>query len=127
MCFYDSENMQKQFENYVDDDYFFPNVNKLINYYIVLSFSVTKNIFAYKYAERVSNITKLLIQFVQALGEGFNKAYHNNIFRFQSDIPKKENDDQYQQDLFQEGDSTSLESTLIKNTIINESNSENSE
>ena len=127
MCFYDSENMQKQFENYVNDDYFFPNLNKLINYYIVLSFSVTKNIFAYKYAERVSNITKLLIQFVQALGEGFNKTYHNNIYRFQSDIPKKESEEQLPQDLIHEGDSTSLESSLIKNTIINENISENNE
>ena len=89
MCFYDSSNMQEQFENFVYDPNFFPNLNKLINYYIVLSFSVTKNIFAYKYAERVSNITKLLIQFVQALGEGFNKTYHDNIFKFQNQIKEK--------------------------------------
>ena len=50
MCFYDSEKMQEKFEDYVYDDNFFPNLNKLINYYIVLSFSITKNIFAYKYA-----------------------------------------------------------------------------
>ena len=126
MCFYDSENMQEKFEDYVNDDYFFPNLNKLINYYIVLSFSVTKNIFAYKFAERVSNITKLLIQFVQALGEGFNKTYHNNIFRFQSDIPKKENEEEMPQDLAHEGDSTSLESSLMRNSGGNDRNSENS-
>ena len=127
MCFYDSENMQEKFEDYVYDDNFFPNLNKLINYYIVLSFSLTKNIFAYKIAERVSNITKLLIQFVQALGEGFNKTYHNNIFRLQSDIPKKEEEEQIPQDIVHEGDSTSLESSLIKNSINNEKNSENGE
>ena len=125
MCFYDSSNMQEKFEDYVHDDYFFPNLNKLINYYIVLSFSVTKNIFAYQFAERVSNITKLLIQFVQALGEGFNKTYHNNIFKFQTDIPKKENEEQSPQDKAHEGDSTSLESSLIKSNGINERNSEN--
>ena len=123
MCFYDSENMQEKFEEFVHDDYFFPNLNKLINYYIVLSFSVTKNIFAYKFAERVSNITKLLIQFVQALGEGFNKTYHNNIYRLQNDIPKKEIEAQLPQDAH-EGDSTSLESSLIKNTIANDKSSE---
>ena len=127
MCFYDSENMQEKFEEYVHDDYFFPNLNKLINYYIVVSFSVSKNIFAYQFAERVSNITKLLIQFVQALGEGFNKTYHNNIFRFQSDIPKKENEEHAPQDMGHEGDSTSLESSLIRNSAINERISENEE
>ena len=121
MCFYDSENMQEKFENYVYDQNFFPNLNKLINYYIVLSFSVTKNIFAYKYAERVSNITKLLIQFVQALGEGFNKTYHNNIFRLQSDIPKKENEEQENKE-FIKGESTSLESSFEDNDNINNDN-----
>ena len=123
MCFYDSENMQKRFKEYVYDQYFFPNLNKLINYYIVLSFSVTKNIFAYKYAERVSNITKLLIQFVQALGEGFNKTYHNNIFKFQSQIPLIEQDED-KNVLNKGGESTSLESSLEidtnENNIIKE-------
>ena len=111
MCFYDSENMQKRFKEYVYDQDFFPNLNKLINYYIVLSFSVTKNIFAYKYAERVSNITKLLIQFVQALGEGFNKTYHNNIFKLQSQIPSKESEEE-KNILNKGGESTSLDSSL---------------
>ena len=124
MCFYDSEKMQERFEDYVYDDNFFPNLNKLINYYIVLSFSLTKNIFAYKIAERVSNITKLLIQFVQALGEGFNKTYHNNIFKLQSDIPKKEEEEEMPQDMLHEGDSTSLESSLIKNSDKNSENSD---
>ena len=30
MCFYDSENMQKRFKEYVYDQDFFPNLNKLI-------------------------------------------------------------------------------------------------
>ena len=111
MCFYDNENMQKRFKEYVYDQDFFPNLNKLINYYIVLSFSVTKNIFAYKYAERVSNITKLLIQFVQALGEGFNKTYHNNIFKLQSQIPSKESEEE-KNILNKGGESTSLDSSL---------------
>ena len=124
MCFYDSENMQEKFENFVYDENFFPNLNKLINYYIVLSFSVTKNIFAYKYAERVSNITKLLIQFVQALGEGFNKSYHNNIFLLQSQIHKAENDQDDNKKIIKEGDSTSLESSFGEN-INNINNQKN--
>ena len=119
MCFYDSENMQEKFEDYVHDENFFPNLNKLINYYIVLSFSVTKNIFAYKYAERVSNITKLLIQFVQALGEGFNKTYHNNIFRLQSQIPKEENEEIDDKNVPKE-ESISSESSFEDNIINND-------
>ena len=127
MCFYDSEKMQEKFEDYVYDDNFFPNLNKLINYYIVLSFSITKNIFAYKYAERVSNITKLLVQFVQALGEGFNKTYHNNIFKLQEEIPKIENDEQMQQNNIKIAESTSLESSFDNNNIKNDNlESENS-
>ena len=114
MCFYDSEKMQEKFEDYVYDPNFFPNLNKLINYYVVLSFSVTKNIFAYKYAERVSNITKLLIQFVQALGEGFNKTYHNNIFILKSEIPKKEKEEKDNNNI-KGGESTSLESSFEYN------------
>ena len=119
MCFYDSENMQEKFEDYVHDENFFPNLNKLINYYIVLSFSVTKNIFAYKYAERVSNITKLLIQFVQALGEGFNKTYHNNIFRLQSQIPKEENEEIDDKNV-PKAESISSESSFEDNIINND-------
>ena len=51
MCFYDSENMLEKFEDYLYDPYFLHNLNKLINYYIVLSFSVIKNIFTYKFSE----------------------------------------------------------------------------
>ena len=122
MCFYDSSNMQEQFENFIYDPNFFPNLNKLINYYIVLSFSVTKNIFAYKYAERVSNITKLLIQFAQAFGEGFNKTYHDNIFKFQNQIKERENEEEKSEIKLNKGlESTSLESSF-ENNIINDNN-----
>ena len=122
MCFYDSSNMQEQFENFIYDPNFFPNLNKLINYYIVLSFSVTKNIFAYKYAERVSNITKLLIQFAQAFGEGFNKTYHDNIFKFQNQIKERENEEEKSEIKLNKGlEPTSLESSF-ENNIINDNN-----
>ena len=71
--------MQEKFEDYVYDDNFFPNLNKLMNYYIVLSFSVTKNIFAYKYAERVSNITKLIIHFCHIVSKKYDGAFGTTL------------------------------------------------
>ena len=51
MCFYDSEIMLEKFEDYSYEPYFLHNLNKLINYYILLSFSVIENIFTYKFSE----------------------------------------------------------------------------
>ena len=93
MLFYDGDEMQTRFESLINDKFFFPNFNKLLNQNIVLSISLTRNIFAFDRAIRVTNLTKLIIQFLQSLGEGFNTTYHDNIFRFQSDVPLKEEDD----------------------------------
>ena len=80
MMFYDSEGMQNKFTNILKDEDFFPNLNKLLNKFMVLVFSLSKNIYAYELATEITNLNKLIIQFIQALGEGFNFTYHNNIF-----------------------------------------------
>ena len=85
MMFYDSEGMQTKFSNIVKDDYFFPNISNILNKYMVLAISLSKNIYAYKLASEITNLNKLVIQFIQALGEGFNFTYHDNVFLF----PKK--------------------------------------
>ncbi len=90
LIFYDCENMQKRFEYLINDKYFFPNLNKILNYYIVLTFSLYKNIYAFDRSLKIGNITKLIIQFLQTLGENFNSFFHDNIFKFQEDIPIKE-------------------------------------
>jgi hypothetical protein len=82
MMFYNSEGMQNKFEKIVKDQYFFPNLNNILNKYMVLVFSLSKNIYAYELAREITNLNKLIIQFIQALGEGFNFTYHDNIFRF---------------------------------------------
>ena len=94
MLFYDGDEMQGKFESLINDKFFFPNFNKLLNQNIVLSFSLTKNIFAFDRAARVTNLTKLIIQFLQSLGEGFNTTYHDNIFRFQKDVPIKDDEEE---------------------------------
>ena len=79
MMFYDSEGMQPKFSNIAKNQYFFPNLNNTLNKYMVLVFSLSKNIYAYELAGEITNLNKLIIQFIQALGEGFNFTYHNDI------------------------------------------------
>ena len=103
MLFYDGEEMQKRFESLISDKHFFPNFNKLVNMYTVLTFTLSRNIFAFGRSLRITNLTKLIIQFLQGLGEGFNTTYHDNIFTPQSkikgvqdeEIEIKDDDDEY--------------------------------
>ena len=94
MLFYNSEKLQDKFAEFINDEYFFHSMNILLNMYLVLVFSLTKNIYAYKYLSEINNLSKLIIQLLQSLGEGFNIKYHNNIFKFQKDIPLIEKDDE---------------------------------
>ena len=80
MMFYDSENMQNRFAGVNDNNTFFINLYEDINKFTVLVFSLSKNIFAFDIAGEITNINKLYIQFIQALGEGFNFTFHDNIF-----------------------------------------------
>ena len=116
MLFYYNEGMQDKFEDFINDEDFFPNMNKLLNMYLVLTFSLSKNIYAYNYVSELNNLSKLIIQLLQALGEGFNTNYHNNIFKLQKDVPPiKEDDDESEEN--EEDISSDLES---KKTFINE-------
>ena len=93
MFFYYSEGMQDKFEEFIYDEDFFPNMNRLLNIYLVLVFSLSKNIYAYNYVSEINNVSKLIIQLLQSLGEGFNTKYHNNIFKFQKDVPLLDEED----------------------------------
>lgn len=87
MMFYDSEGMQSKLKDIKDNNDFFLNLNKDINKFSVLVFSLSKNIFAYDMAGEITNLNKLYIQFTQALGEGFNTTFHDKIFH----IPRPNN------------------------------------
>jgi hypothetical protein len=87
MLFYNSEGLQDKFVKCINDEDFFPNMNRLLNIYLVLVFSLSKNIYAYDFLSEINNLSKLIMQLLQALGEGFNTKYHNNIFKFQKDVP----------------------------------------
>lgn len=78
--FYDCNEMQMQFEKMINDPYFFTSFNRQLNYFIVLSISSSKNYQNNNIAQIIINITKLTVQFLQLLGEGFNTSFHKNIF-----------------------------------------------
>ena len=90
LLFYDINEMQKRFEPLINDKYFFTNFNKLLNYNIVLTFSLYKNNYSFERSLKIGNLTKLLIQFLQYLGAGFNTTFHDNIFKLQDDVPNKD-------------------------------------
>ena len=90
LLFYDVNEMQKRFEPLINDKYFFTNFNKLLNYNIILTFSLYKNNYSFERSLKIGNLTKLLIQFLQYLGAGFNYTFHDNIFKLQEDVINKE-------------------------------------
>ncbi len=130
MMFYDSEGMQNKFANIIKDQDFFPNLNKILNKYMVLVFSLSKNIYAYELASQITNLNKLIIQFIQALGEGFNFTYHDNIFlppKINSNKPiinKVNNIDKYEEEE-KNNNVIYLNVKNQKNYLINTNNNNN--
>ena len=116
MFFYYNEGMQDKFEGFINDEDFFPNMNRLLNIYLVLVFSLSKNIYAYNYVRQINNLSKLIIQLLQSLGEGFNTKYHNNIFKSQKDVPLIDEDDESEDNEDDElSDIDSKKNSLIEN------------
>ena len=128
MLFYYNEGMQDKFEEFINDEDFFPNMNRLLNMYLVLVFSLSKNFYAYDYVSEINNLSKLIIQLLQSLGEGFNINYHNNIFKFQKEVPLIDEDDDDDNDENDEDQSFDFEANknlLIENEKQEEENDEN--
>ena len=90
LLFYNSEGMQSRFYKIKSDKFFFPNFNMELHQFVILSIISSRNFFVTERAEINISITKLLIQFLQLLGEGFNINYHENIFKLQKDVHIKE-------------------------------------
>ena len=123
MFFYYNEGMQDKLEDYINDKDFFTNLNKLLNIYLVLVLSLSKNIYAYFFVYQLNTLSKLIIQLLQSLGEGFNTKYHNNIFKYQKDIPLIEKDDEDTDEDDNEEKSSDIDSN--QNNLIEDDNMEN--
>ena len=89
ILFYDGEHIQSLFNDMAYDKYFFKNLNIELNYNIVLCIYLS---YQYELCQRfaeITDITKLLIQFLQLLGEGFNLTFHQNILKGEIKINDK--------------------------------------
>ena len=77
--FYDTTPMQKNFKVSLDDK-FFTNFNKLIQKNVYECFILCKNIYEADNFINIATETKLILQFLQLLGEDFCTDFHEKIF-----------------------------------------------
>ena len=81
MLFYDCEHVQALFTEMIYHKHFFKNINRELNYFIVKYIDSAKKHELCKICSEITDITKLTIQFLQLLGEGFNTNFHENILK----------------------------------------------
>ena len=81
LLLYDGDHIQVQFKELAYDKYFFKNLNRELNYHIVQSINSAKKYELFFGCVKITDITKLTIQFLQLLGEGFNIDFHDTIFK----------------------------------------------
>ena len=81
ILFYNGEHIQELFNDMVYDKHFFKNLNRDLNYNIVLCIYLSHKYELCKRCAEITDITKLTIQFLQLLGEGFNTTFHENILK----------------------------------------------
>jgi len=81
MLFYDCSHVQYLFKEMIIDEHFFNNLNRELNYYIVQYIDSSKKYELCPICAEITDITKLTIQFLQLLGEGFNTDFHENILK----------------------------------------------
>lgn len=84
MLFYDSEGTRKDMKFLAsvnnENNLFFTKYNMILHKMFVHTFCTCRNIFFPELFVMYSNITKLLLQFLQLLGNSFDKSFHNVIF-----------------------------------------------
>ena len=77
--FYDIEEMQKTCLSILNEN-FFVNFNNILQKYIYHTFLLSKNIYDSKRYNLKAYNTKLILQFLQLLGESFCTDFHDKIF-----------------------------------------------
>ena len=81
LLLYDGNHIQKLFKEFAYDKYFFNNINRELSYHIVQFINSSKKYELFYGCIKIAYITKLTIQFLQLLGEGFNIDFHENILK----------------------------------------------
>ena len=90
LLLYDSEHVQGLIKELAYDKHFFKNLNRELNNHIVQCINSSKKYNLCVGCSRITDITKITIQFLQLLGEGFNTNFHENILK---GIVKKKKED----------------------------------
>ena len=81
LLLYDSEHVQGLIQELAYDKYFFKNLNRELNNHIVQYINSAKKYNLCYGCSKITDITKITIQFLQLLGEGFNTNFHENILK----------------------------------------------
>ena len=84
LLYYDCEHIQNLFNAMAYDKFFFSNLNRELNYYIVQCIDLSQKYELCSRCAEITNITELTIKFIQLLGEGFNTQFHENILKGKS-------------------------------------------
>jgi hypothetical protein len=87
MMFYDTDETQNKLSFLLNSSYdeFFQKFNAKLQTVFVMNFATAKNFFQAQRYLGITNVNKLIIQFLQLLAEGFNTNYHDRIFKSFSD------------------------------------------
>lgn len=102
MLFYDGDESQEKFQKMKNSPFFFNYVNYLIHKFTNLTIISARNTNVFSISMKMISITKLIIQFLQLLGEGFNLDYHDNIFLSKND--KENEEDELSESYYDESD-----------------------
>ena len=125
ILFYGGENIQKLFNDMVYDKYFFNNLNRELNYNIVLFINLSQKYELCEICSEITDITKLTIQFLQLLGEGFNLTFHNNILKGETksrEIKKDKNEGKYNKDMYDDINEVIKDEDSYSSSSLNEEN-----
>ena len=88
ILFYDTTSIQKNFQVCLTQR-FFINFNSLLQKYLYKCFVLCKNINECSFFIEISKVTKLILQFLQLLGEDFCTDFHDKIFTKVNDANTK--------------------------------------
>ena len=109
LLLYDSQHVQGLIKELSSDLYFFKNLNREINNHIVQCINSSKKYNLCYGCSRITDITKITIQFLQLLGEGFNTNFHENILLGKKDESIiEERNEENKEDEISESDSESV-------------------
>lgn len=81
ICFYDTNEMQKNFKHLLNENFFNTMLKLLTQKMNLLYYACKNNIVSSKYLVHQISLSKISLQFIQLMGEDFNSFFHPIIFK----------------------------------------------